>query len=456
VFSRSLTRTTTFRLTAAFAGVFAAAILLLLGMIYLQTSQILSRRVDHILTVEASALDGTSPGVIVQVIQDEASRDPLSSFALISSGGEHIAGDPRLKLSDVPIDDTPHDLPAAHDQRPRRALAQRLPWGEVLIVARDTSQLIDFKNVILSALIWSGALICVSGMLLAFVLSLGPLKRVRETQRASQAIAAGDLAMRLPINGSGDELDELAGIVNVMMDEVERLVTQARTVGEGVAHELRTPMTRLRATLEHVATMFQADDVRSAMLDTCIAETDSLLTRFRALLRIAAVESRGRQSAVDWMSLSAAVEQVVELYEPLALDKGLRFESIIAPNVSLRADAALIFEALSNLVDNAIKFTSTGGLVQVTLQQSVDGLVVEVKDTGIGIAADEQLLVTKRFYRSQNAARYPGHGLGLSLVAAVAELHDFTLVISDGAPGAVFKLICRATPRVISAFKTSP
>ena len=442
MFNLSLIRTTTFRLTAAFAAVFAAAILLLLGLIYLQTSQILFRRVDHILTAEASAMSATSPGAILQVIKGKASRDPLSSFALISSSGEHVAGDPQLTLTNVPLDGAPHDLPA--EVQPRRALAWRLPWGEVLIVARDTSQLIDFKNVILSALLWSGTIICGSGVLLAFVLSLGPLKRVRETQRASHAIAAGDLAVRLPINGSGDELDELAGIVNVMMNEVERLVTQARTVGEGVAHELRTPMTRLRATLEHVATTFEADDVRSDMLEACISETDGVLTRFRALLRIAAVESRGRQSAVASMSLSAAVEQVVELYEPLALDKGLRFQSTIEPDVVIRADTALIFEALSNLLDNAIKFTPNGGLIQVSLLPTEAGPLVEVRDNGIGITAEEQRLVTKRFYRSQNAAPYPGHGLGLSLVAAVAELHGFTLMIGDGAPGAIFRLLCRS------------
>jgi len=445
VFDPSLTRTTTFRLTAAFGVVFAAAIVLLLGLVYLQTSQVLTRRIDHILTTEAAALERTSPGIILQLIRGQAARDPLSSFALISSDGEPIEGDPRLKLSDIPIDGAPHDLPPRPHQPPRRAIAQRLPWGEILIVARDTSQIIDVKTIILRALFWSGLLISGLGALLAIVLSLRPLRRVRATQRASQAIAAGDLTVRLPINGSRDELDELAGIVNVMMDEIERLVTQARTVGEGVAHELRTPMTRLRATLEHVAATFEGDDVRRGLLERCIAETDGVLVRFRALLRIAAVEARGRQSAVDWISLSAVVEQVVELYEPLAVDKGVNFESTIATGVSIRADAALVFEALSNLIDNAIKFTAPGGRVQVTLHMSGEGPVVDVRDTGIGIAPAERALVTKRFYRSQNASRHPGHGLGLSLVAAVAELHDFRLTIEDAAPGALFKLFCRSS-----------
>jgi signal transduction histidine kinase len=442
VFNRSLIRTTTFRLTAAFGAMFAVAILLLLGLIYLRTSEVLTRRVDHILAAEASALERSSPGMILQVIQDEAARDPLSSFALLSSKGDFIAGDPRLQTGIIAPDGVSHDLPTRRRQPPRRALAERLPWGEVLIVGRDTSQLIDFKNIILSALLWSGAVITVLGVLLATVLSLGPLRRVRAIQTASQAIAAGNLATRLPIKGGHDEIDALARMVNVMMDEVERLVTQARTVGEGIAHELRTPMTRLRATLEHLVTTFDAEDLRRGMVETCVSETDSVLARFRALLRIAAVESRGRQSAVEFMSLTGAVDQVAELYQPLAVDKGLEFQSVISKNIGVRADRALIFEALSNLIDNAIKFTPAGGFVRVSLRQTAEGPVVEVRDTGIGIAAADRSLVTKRFYRSQDAARYPGHGLGLSLVAAVADLHGFKLSIEDAAPGATVGLLC--------------
>jgi signal transduction histidine kinase len=422
---------------------FSAAILLLLGLVYLQTSDILSRRVDHILATESSALSRTRADIILQVVGEEAARNPLSSFALLSSSGDYRAGDKTLQNGEARRYEAPYDLPGHLHVPPRRALAARLPWGEILIVARDTSQLIEFKNVIFSALLWSGALISILGVLLATVLSLRPLHRIRATQVASQAIASGDLAVRLPINGSRDEIDELASIVNAMMDEVERLVTQARTVGESIAHELRTPMTRLRATLEHVGATFEPDDFRRAMLETCIVETDSVLARFTALLRIAAVESRTRQTAVERTSLSSILEQAVELYEPLALDKGLQFRSRILPDVFIKADAALLFEAVSNLIDNAIKFTPTGGVVQVGLSKSADGPLIKISDTGIGIDPAERSLVAKRFYRSPDVSRFPGHGLGLSLVAAVVSLHEFELLIENAQPGTTFKILCR-------------
>jgi signal transduction histidine kinase len=441
--TRNITHTITFRLTAAFGVMFGVAILLLLGLVYLQTFGVLSRRVDHILNAEAAAMSRTGPEEIVRVIREEAARDPLADFSLFTTSGERVAGEGTLAPAAVPLDGSTHDFPRRGHEAPKRALAEQMPWGEILIVQRDTSQLVELKVIIVQALLWSGALIAILGVILAVALSLPLLRRIQATRSASEAIGAGDLTVRLPVTGSRDEIDELAVIVNGMMDEVERLMLQARTVGEGVAHELRTPLTRLRATLDHLGDTFGTDDRRRLLLETCVGEADGLLARFRALLRITAVEERGRQSGVEPMSLSGTLEQAIELYDPLAADKGIALKAAIEPGVDVRADAELMFEAVSNLIDNALKFTPRGGVVQVSLMRSDEGPLVTVRDTGAGIAPAERQLVTKRFYRSPTVGNVPGHGLGLSLVAAVADLHGFDLSFEEAQPGAIVRLLCR-------------
>jgi signal transduction histidine kinase len=317
---------------------------------------------------------------------------------------------------------------------PLRALETRLPWGETLIVQRDTRQLADLRSTILSALFVSGALILGLGAAGAVAFSLEPLARVQATQRAVDAIKAGDLTVRLPSDGRGDEIDELARIVNGMMDEVERLMLQARTVGEGVAHELRTPLTRLRATLDHAADSL-AGDPRQALVERCIAESDALLARFRALLRIAAVEARGRRAGIGPVSLNSVLEQSFELYQPLAEARQVALTRVGSAEVEVLADAELLAELFSNLLDNALKFTPQGGSVEVCLHRHRETVVVSVRDTGPGISQDEQALVLGRFYRSQTTAGVPGHGLGLSLVAAIADLHGFELALRNAEPG---------------------
>jgi signal transduction histidine kinase len=226
------------------------------------------------------------------------------------------------------------------------------------------------------------------------------------------------------------------------MDEAERLMVQARTVGEGVAHELRSPLTRLRARLEHAAQGLAAEDPRRELLEACVAEADAMLGRFRALLRIAALEARGRRVGLGVTCVSALVGQVGELYAPLAVEGGVGFQADGGEALQIEADGELLFEALCNLVDNALKFTPPGGHVRLSARQEAAGLVLEVVDDGPGIAEAERVLVTKRFWRAQRHASVAGHGLGLSLVAAVADLHGFALAFDDARPGAVVRLTC--------------
>ncbi|HLZ81918.1 MAG TPA: ATP-binding protein [Caulobacteraceae bacterium] len=438
--SRSLWRTTTFRLTLLFGAVFASGIALLLSLVYAQTAGYLTRRADRTLVAEAKVLERSGPDFVIRRFQQEVARDPLNSLGLFSADGERVAGDTTLKPSDLPLDGRPRDAPHRRGAAPSRAMAERTPWGEILIVERDTRQLVALRRIIVGALWWSGGAIALLGLFSAVALSLRPLTRVAAMRRASDAISAGDFALRLPITGSGDELDELAQITNRMMDEAERLMIEARTVGQGLAHELRSPLTRLRTMLDHASASFEADDPRRRLLENCVAETDALLTRFQALLRIAALEARGRRTAIERVSLSDMTQQIAELYAPLAADLRIELTASADAGLVIHGDGELLFEAVSNLVDNALKFSGAGGHVSVSAVRGPDGARLEVKDDGQGIPEAERPLVTKRFYRGQRHAATPGHGLGLSLVAAVADLHGFDLSFHDAHPGALVRI----------------
>jgi signal transduction histidine kinase len=385
-----LWRTTAFRLTVTFCAIFVTGIVLVLGLVYVQTIDFLSKRVDHILVSEASALKQAGPSDIVPALGAISKTGSLSAFGLFTTSGRLVAGDGLLKPSDLRMDSVPRNVTPHGDGPAQRALAEYLPWGQVLVVRRDASQLSEVRRIVLDALILSGALIVTIGLALAILLSARPLRRVRAIQVASEAIAAGELSLRLPVDGSHDE--------------------------------------------------FEPADARRELLDRCVAETDTLLARFRALLRIAAVEARNRTSGIAESSLSAVVEQVADLYAPVAVAQQIGFRVDVEPGVMARVDGELMVEAVSNLVDNALKFTPWGGAVRLALVATATEVTIEVRDSGVGIKRDERPLVTKRFYRSPDAASTPGHGLGLSLVAAVAELHGFTLTIDDANPGTVVRL----------------
>ena len=423
-----------------FGTVFATGIALLLGLVYAQTAGYLTRRVDRELVAEAKLLEGSGPDFIIKRLKQEVDRDPLNGVGLFSASGERVSGDTALRPFDLPLDGRPRDAPHRSRAAPARALAERTPWGEVLVVERDTRQLAALRGIVLGALLWSGALIALLGLVAAVALSLRPLARMAAMRRASEAISAGDFAMRLPTSGSRDELDELAQITNRMMDEAERLMIEARTVGQGLAHELRSPLTRLRAMLDHASTSFETDDPRRRLLENCVAEADAVLTRFQALLRIAALEARGRRTVIERVSLSDIVGQIAELYDPLAADLGVELTADAEPSVMINGDGELLFEAVSNLVDNALKFTAAGGHVSVTASRTSYGARLEIRDDGSGIPEAERPYVTKRFYRGPRHTSTPGYGLGLSLVAAVADLHGFELSFHDAKPGALVRI----------------
>ena len=254
-----------------------------------------------------------------------------------------------------------------------------------------------------------------------------------------QRIVAGELRERLPTRGVDDPFDRLAVIVNGMLDEIEALVQSMAGAGDDIAHDLRTPLTRVRVGLERGRQNARSVEELRAAVDHAIVGLDQSLAIITALLRITEIAHSRRLAAFSQVALADLVREVGELYEPIAEDKRVAFTVGVQEDVVVRGDRDLLFEAIANLVDNAVKFTPEGGSVEVSLTRVGDEGVVRVCDNGPGIAAAERDLVTRRFYRSDKSRRDPGLGLGLSLVAAIAKLHGFRFSISPG-PGCVAEI----------------
>ena len=438
-----LRRSTTFRLTVLYGLVFALGAFALLGMVYLRSAVYLTRRVDGILHIEAEALARSPPQAMSGRIAEALalSGDQTNVFALFSADGKWIAGNlyalpPALRTDGPPVEIPPTPSFPTH----ARLIARRLPSGQQLVVGRDVNQLREMRAIISSALLWSGVWIILVGLACGTALSIGPLQRLRILQAAGQDIAAGDLKRRMPTSEHRDELDMFAGTVNYMMDEVERLMSEVKASTETIAHDLRTPLTRARVQLHRIqqSPVYQPDDIARV-----IGEIDEVLERFRALLRISELEARERHAGFKPTDLAEIVAQVVELYEPLAEAGGVRLSAATAPGIVVDADPKLLFEAVSNLVDNAIKFSGEGGVVEVRLGGDQARPQIVVQDNGPGIPEDERTAVLQRFYRSQRNRLIPGSGLGLSVVAAIVRLHRFELALQDAEPGLRAVIKCR-------------
>jgi signal transduction histidine kinase len=250
-----------------------------------------------------------------------------------------------------------------------------------------------------------------------------------------------DLRERLPTSGRGDTFDQIAVSVNQMLGDIESLVREIAAVGDNIAHDLRTPLTRVRVRLERGRARAASLDELRTVVDQAIGGLDQSLAIVTALLRIAEIEHSRRLEGFSQVPLGPLVREIWDLYEPIAEDKGVALRVNSADETTVHGDRDLLFEAVANLVDNAIKFTPEGGNVDLTLLSREIGTVVQVRDTGPGITEIERESVTKRFYRSDKSRRTEGLGLGLSLVAAIVKLHGFQFVITAG-PGCTVEIIC--------------
>jgi signal transduction histidine kinase len=440
-----LTRTTPFRLTLINGAVFASAVMVLLGMIYWQTAVFMARQMDSIVISEAQELQASGPENIQARMQDAVAADNrgVEFYGLFDENGRWIAGGLKKLPPNQAWDSSLHEFRGPGLLPGARSMIRRLPWGQVLYIGHDAKTLAGFRTIVINALVISGAVMLALGIMAAALLSLTPLRRIESLRDASRAALFGKIGVRLPISKRRDEIDMLAGVANAMMDETERLLFEVKSVGDNVAHDLRTPLTRLRARLYRLQQESKLSSSDRRMLDEAVAETDALLIRFRALLRIGEIEGRDRRAGFESVRLQSVLQQVYELHEPFAEDRGVVLKTEIDADAdAIAADPALMFEAVSNLVENALKFTPAGGEVGLSLRSRAEGPRIEITDSGPGVPVEERDAVMKRFYRSERTRTTPGSGLGLSVVTAIVRLHGFDVWLDDARPGLRVAMDC--------------
>lgn len=436
-------RSATTRLIFIYGAFFVLWSVLLIGAVYWETNSYLERIVDEIVVQRADYLKSIERSKLPAALEATGALDlrGVMSLGLFDRDGHRLDGNLERLPEDLPVDGLIHALPngvqrSGDEQRqPARGIAVRMPNGELLVLARDTRVIDQISTILRHALLWGLTLTIIPGLIGGFYLSRRPLRRVREIEAAIQPIARGDLGRRLPVSKRGDEVDMLAAIVNRMLGEIERLIGEVKGVCDSIAHDLRTPLTRLRAQLHRLKQGGGEDP--AATLERCIGDVDSLLDRFRALLRISELEDLRRRAGFGRVDLGETLRQVHELYAPVAEDNGIAFRLEASLKTCVHADPNLLFEAFSNLVANAIKFTPQGGKVCVRASTDTGGPRVDIVDSGPGIPPSEREAVLQRFYRSEGE-REPmaqGYGLGLSIVSAIVRLHGFRLQIGANEGG---------------------
>ena len=304
-----------------------------------------------------------------------------------------------------------------------------------LLVARDVDERYRTQKLFTTTLPWSGFLMLLLALAGGSLISRNVLARLDSINRTSREIMAGDLSRRVPVTRAGDEFDELASNLNRMLDRTERLMRGMRDVTDSIAHDLRTPLNRLRNRLEGTLANLDSDSREGKEIGAAVDETDQLIGTFNALLLIAEAEAGVAREAMAPVDLPAVVEGVAELYGPVAEEKSVALEIAPCGQVTIAGNKRLISQALANLLDNAIKYTPSGGSVKVAVADTPAGVALSVADTGPGIPAEARAHVLERFVRLEESRNSPGTGLGLSLVAAVARLHDARLDLDDNRPG---------------------
>lgn len=423
--------------------IMVAASVLQLGLVSWQITRFQSARTARILTEEADLMVRETPVVLRSYVERSWSPDlyVIPAAGLFAADGHRIAGNLDAAPRALPRDGALHSVTGRIDGRTigLLAVARVLPHGGLLVIGRDTRDLGELRRIALRALMLGFAPALLMALGGGALLGYRALVRVGDMHRAVEGIMAGGLGGRLPEGGTGDDLDLLAGSVNRMLERIERLVGEIRGVGDDIAHDLRTPLARVRATLDRTRTRdLPAEELRRA-IDRAVGELDRLFTVITALLRIAEIESQRRRAGFARAELAAIAADAVELYEPVAEAKDVHLTLGLDGPAAVECDRDLVMEAVANLVDNAVKFTPEGGHVRV----EVAAAAVTVIDDGIGLSDEERQSVTKRFYRADRSRHVPGSGLGLSLVAAIAELHGAVLEVESHGRGSRFSLVFR-------------
>ncbi|HTF77778.1 MAG TPA: ATP-binding protein [Bradyrhizobium sp.] len=442
-------RSNTFHWAFMVGGVFAVFIIVLFGFIYWKIDDYLTARSDRVITAQLEGIAALPPERRLEAIDERLRQDPrgVQLAAIFSADGHRITGNLESLPSDLRIDaeaqgaDIIRTDRNGREHQTVRAIARRMRNGDVLVLGRNVDEAKEISHVVGQALalgLLPGFSLC---LLAGAWLSVRAQKRVEEVNQRVQRIIAGDLRERLPHRTVDEPFSKLAVIVNGMLDEMETMIHALAGVGNDIAHDLRTPLTRARLTLERGRTNAATLEQLQAVADKAIAGIDQSLAIITALLRLAEIENSRRSAGFGTVALDEMLREVCDIYEPIAENKNIALRVGATQPLTVRGDRDLLIEAVANLVDNAIKFTPEGGKVDIALLRGEDETIVCVTDTGCGISEQEREAVLRRFYRSDKMRNTPGVGLGLNLVAAIVKLHGFRMAIRSG-PGCRVEIVC--------------
>ncbi|MBN3855845.1 HAMP domain-containing histidine kinase [Paraburkholderia sp. Ac-20340] len=446
----SLWRSTTFRLLMIYALVFSASMSALVYLNYWQSASYTAREADYNINWQFAYFSALAPSQVPAALEAHIRSQiqrPVNFYGLFSPDKRWLAGDigrmpHHLAQNDVGVWDRPLLIGATLHPQYLRTRVTRLPDGNLLVVSRDVGEMARLRETMLGGLAGSAVLVMLGGLGVGVLVSTAQLRRVKAVRHVAQQIAAGDLDARLP-EGGRDEISWLSQIVNHMLDEVSRLMHEVKGACDGIAHDLRTPLVRVRAHLARVP-LERLEGEHAQLVDQAAHGVNDVLRRFSAMLRISEIEAMRRRAGFGDVALDVLCAEVADLYQPLAAEKQIDLALQLERVPIVRADYALLFEALANLLDNAIKFTPPGGRVGLQVEMGPQGPSVHVSDNGPGIAEAERLAVFQRFYRSERTREAPGSGLGLSLVQAVMRMHGFGLALAQERPGLRVTLDCWA------------
>ena len=447
-------RARAFRLALAFCLAVSAATAAAFGLIYLQVSRADVRRSAAVLIDEAAKSEGDSEDRLRRALELRLTRDirRLDYVALFDATGAKLLGDvPAMPA--IPIDGRAHVvaeqlLPDSSGFEPALFVARRRADGGVVLFGRSLREAYDLQETVFRAL---GIALAPTILLILAIGAIFARRASRRLERIHGAIVCimnGELHSRLPVAKDRDDLDKVARAVNLMLDEIERLLDQLKSVGDNIAHDLRTPLMVARAKIDRALEEGAGIASLRAAMQGALAQIDKASVTIAAILRVSAVENGVRQKRFKDFDLGAVCAEVAEFYQPLAESKSVEMTIEAAGPVPVRGDEDLMREAISNLVDNAVKFTPEGGRVCVEAAM-VDGLpLAAVSDTGCGIPPQDKQKIFRRFFRGE---RSEGHGLGLSIAQTIADLHGFQLTVEDNNPGARFVLRASAKASLVLA-----
>lgn len=434
-----LFRTSSFRLALLYAGLLTASVLVLFGVTYWFATDYATQDEDNEIGVEFASIQDEAqlagqarlPAIIDNHLR--LRKDVRAVYLLQGSDGHKIIG--NIEAMTPVMGSATLSLFFDDQLRQVRARGYRLANGDYLLIGQDTRTLRDMKALIVRAFGVGLLVTLLLALLGGVIVSTTMLKRIDAVSRTARAIVGGDMSQRVPVRGTDDEFDELAASVNAMLNRIEDLMRSMRQVSNDIAHDLRTPLTRLRQRLEHARRRAQTTEELHEALGHSIAQVDSILETFGALLRIAQIEAGGRASEKSAINVSKLLAAIVDDFAPAAEDQGQTLVAEIDKGLSISGDPELLTQMVVNLVDNAIRHSPPGARICIEAKTVGAGLELAVVDNGPGIPSRERENVLRPFYRLEASRTTEGSGLGLSLVAAIAKRHDAKLSLGDNSPG---------------------